>query len=63
MGAVDLASSSTARIYPLAMLHRSCMFQKELLPGLEKQAPLRAAKSRPMQSFSLGKRRKNATAG
>lgn len=32
--------------------------EEELLPGLEKQAPLRAAKVAPMQSFSLGKRRK-----
>ncbi|MDM4994530.1 cytoskeleton protein RodZ [Escherichia coli] len=32
--------------------------KKKLLPGLEKQAPLRAAKVAPMQSFSLGKRRK-----
>ncbi|EAS8985063.1 cytoskeleton protein RodZ [Salmonella enterica] len=32
--------------------------EEELLPGLEKQAPLRAAKVAPMQNFSLGKRRK-----
>lgn len=32
--------------------------EEELLPGLEKQAPVRAAKVAPMQSFSLGKRRK-----
>lgn len=32
--------------------------EEELLLGLEKQAPLRAAKVAPMQSFSLGKRRK-----
>ncbi|HFZ8995829.1 TPA: cytoskeleton protein RodZ [Citrobacter freundii] len=32
--------------------------EEELLPGLEKQAPLRAARVAPMQSFSLGKRRK-----
>ncbi|RZM86196.1 MULTISPECIES: cytoskeleton protein RodZ [unclassified Escherichia] len=32
--------------------------EEELLPGLEKQAPLRTAKVAPMQSFSLGKRRK-----
>lgn len=32
--------------------------EEELLPGLEKQAPLRVAKVAPMQSFSLGKRRK-----
>ncbi|WP_413604484.1 cytoskeleton protein RodZ [Escherichia fergusonii] len=32
--------------------------EEELLPGLEKQAPLRAVKVAPMQSFSLGKRRK-----
>lgn len=32
--------------------------EEELLPGLEKQAPLRSAKVAPMQSFSLGKRRK-----
>ena len=32
--------------------------EEELLPGLEKQAPLRAAKVAPMQTFSLGKRRK-----
>lgn len=37
--------------------------EEELLPWLEKQAPLRAAKVAPMQSFFLGKRRKNATAG
>ncbi|QKJ88221.1 cytoskeleton protein RodZ [Paramixta manurensis] len=30
----------------------------ELLPMMEKQAPVRAAKVEPMQSFSLGKRRK-----
>lgn len=30
---------------------------------MEKQAPVRAAKVAPMQSFSLGKRRKNAMAG
>lgn len=32
--------------------------EEELLPGLEKQAPVRAATVAPMQSFSLGKRRK-----
>ncbi|MCO4136487.1 cytoskeleton protein RodZ [Citrobacter portucalensis] len=32
--------------------------EDELLPGLEKQAPIRPAKVAPMQSFSLGKRRK-----
>ncbi|HGY5074965.1 cytoskeleton protein RodZ [Citrobacter freundii] len=32
--------------------------EEELLPGLEKQAPIRPAKVAPMQSFSLGKRRK-----
>ncbi|EJO6492783.1 TPA: cytoskeleton protein RodZ [Citrobacter freundii] len=32
--------------------------EEELLPGLEKQAPVRPAKVAPMQSFSLGKRRK-----
>ncbi len=37
--------------------------EDELLPMMEKQAPVRAAKVAPMQSFSLGKRRKNAMAG
>ncbi|POT60047.1 cytoskeleton protein RodZ [Citrobacter amalonaticus] len=32
--------------------------EEELLPGLEKQAPIRPANVAPMQSFSLGKRRK-----
>ncbi|MDM2736822.1 MULTISPECIES: cytoskeleton protein RodZ [Citrobacter] len=32
--------------------------EEELLPALEKQAPVRTAKVAPMQSFSLGKRRK-----
>jgi len=32
--------------------------EEELLPMMEKQAPVRAAKVAPMQSFSLGKRRK-----
>ncbi|QMI06097.1 cytoskeleton protein RodZ [Citrobacter sp. RHB25-C09] len=32
--------------------------EEELLPALEKHAPVRAAKVAPMQSFSLGKRRK-----
>lgn len=32
--------------------------EEELLPGLEKQAPVRPSKVAPMQSFSLGKRRK-----
>ncbi|MEA1064342.1 cytoskeleton protein RodZ [Erwinia sp. HR93] len=32
--------------------------EEELLPGMEKQAPVKAAKVQPMQSFSLGKRRK-----
>ncbi|MCC0139714.1 cytoskeleton protein RodZ [Citrobacter freundii] len=32
--------------------------EEELLLGLEKQAPIRPAKVAPMQSFSLGKRRK-----
>lgn len=32
--------------------------EEELLPMLAKQAPVRAAKVEPMQSFSLGKRRK-----
>lgn len=32
--------------------------EEELLPGLEKQAPIRPGKVAPMQSFSLGKRRK-----
>ncbi|WP_310607399.1 cytoskeleton protein RodZ [Buttiauxella brennerae] len=32
--------------------------EEELLPMMEKQAPIRAAKVAPMQSFSLGKRRK-----
>ncbi|MEG7493675.1 cytoskeleton protein RodZ, partial [Enterobacter hormaechei] len=32
--------------------------EAELLPMMEKQAPVRAAKVAPMQSFSLGKRRK-----
>ena len=32
--------------------------ENELLPMMEKQAPVRAAKVAPMQSFSLGKRRK-----
>lgn len=32
--------------------------EEELLPWLEKQAPIRPAKVAPMQSFSLGKRRK-----
>ncbi len=32
--------------------------EEELLPMLAKQAPLKAAKVAPMQSFSLGKRRK-----
>ncbi|MHB9805157.1 cytoskeleton protein RodZ [Pantoea ananatis] len=32
--------------------------EEELLPMLEKQTPVRAAKIEPMQSFSLGKRRK-----
>ena len=32
--------------------------EDELLPMMEKQAPVRAAKVAPMQSFSLGKRRK-----
>ncbi|WP_336221330.1 cytoskeleton protein RodZ [Citrobacter amalonaticus] len=32
--------------------------EEELLPGLEKQAPVRAATVAPMQTFSLGKRRK-----
>ena len=32
--------------------------EEELLPALEKQAPVRAAKVAPMQSFSLGKRRR-----
>ncbi|WP_196210580.1 cytoskeleton protein RodZ [Citrobacter sp. Res13-Sevr-PEB04-36] len=32
--------------------------EEELLPGLEKQAPIRPAKVEPMQSYSLGKRRK-----
>lgn len=37
--------------------------EEELLPMMAKQAPIRAAKVAPMQSFSLGKRRKSATAG
>ena len=32
--------------------------EEELLPMMEKQTPLRSAKVAPMQSFSLGKRRK-----
>jgi cytoskeleton protein RodZ len=32
--------------------------EDDLLPMMEKQAPMRAAKIEPMQSFSLGKRRK-----
>ncbi|BDH44935.1 cytoskeleton protein RodZ [Salmonella enterica subsp. enterica serovar Choleraesuis] len=32
--------------------------EEELLPMMAKQAPLKAAKVQPMQSFSLGKRRK-----
>lgn len=32
--------------------------EEELLPMMEKQTPVRAAKVEPMQSFSLGKRRK-----
>jgi len=32
--------------------------EEELLPMMEKQAPIRASKVEPMQSFSLGKRRK-----
>lgn len=32
--------------------------EDELLPMMEKQAPLRSSKVQPMQSFSLGKRRK-----
>ncbi len=32
--------------------------EEELLPMMAKQAPIRAAKVAPMQSFSLGKRRK-----
>ncbi len=32
--------------------------EDELLPMMAKQAPIRAAKVAPMQSFSLGKRRK-----
>ncbi|WP_058913248.1 cytoskeleton protein RodZ [Entomohabitans teleogrylli] len=32
--------------------------EEELLPMMAKQAPIRAAKVQPMQSFSLGKRRK-----
>ncbi|MTH45863.1 cytoskeleton protein RodZ [Intestinirhabdus alba] len=32
--------------------------ESDLLPGLEKQAPLRMSKSTPMQNFSLNKRRK-----
>ncbi|NUU68894.1 cytoskeleton protein RodZ [Enterobacteriaceae bacterium BIT-l23] len=32
--------------------------EDELLPMMEKQAPLRTSKVQPMQSFSLGKRRK-----
>ncbi len=32
--------------------------EEELLPMMEKQAPLRTSKVQPMQSFSLGKRRK-----
>ncbi len=32
--------------------------EDELLPMMEKQAPVRAAKVAPMQTFSLGKRRK-----
>ncbi len=32
--------------------------EEELLPMMEKQTPVRAAKIEPMQSFSLGKRRK-----
>ncbi|VYU39646.1 cytoskeleton protein RodZ [Metakosakonia massiliensis] len=32
--------------------------EEELLPMIEKQAPVRAAKVAPMQTFSLGKRRK-----
>jgi len=32
--------------------------EEEFLPMMEKQAPVRAAKVAPMQSFSLGKRRK-----
>lgn len=32
--------------------------EEELLPMIEKQAPIRAAKVAPMQTFSLGKRRK-----
>ncbi len=32
--------------------------EEELLPMMEKQAPIRAAKVAPMQTFSLGKRRK-----
>ncbi len=34
--------------------------EDELLPMMAKQAPIRAAKVAPMQSFSLGKRRKKA---
>lgn len=37
--------------------------EEELLPMMAKQAPIRAAKVAPMQSFSLGKRRKSAMAG
>ncbi|WP_289465470.1 cytoskeleton protein RodZ, partial [Klebsiella pneumoniae] len=32
--------------------------EEELLPMMEKQAPIRAAKVAPMQTFALGKRRK-----
>lgn len=37
--------------------------EEELLPGLEKQAPLRAAKVAPMQSFPSVNAAKNVTAG
>lgn len=58
----DLASTFCADIS--ALMRVWYIFQKKnCCPGLEKQAPLRAAKVAPMQSFPSVNAAKNATAG
>ncbi|HEI8867617.1 cytoskeleton protein RodZ [Serratia sp. AKBS12] len=55
--AADLASTF-ARGYIRSYAKLVHLPEDELLPILAKQAPIKAAKVAPMQSFSLGKRRK-----
>ncbi|MFP1454121.1 cytoskeleton protein RodZ [Escherichia coli] len=54
----DFCSHISARIYPLLCASGTYSRKNNCCQGWKKQAPLRAAKVAPMQSFSLGKRRK-----